>query len=99
MGPSPVRWTPQDWGKRSAVSLVLASLCCFAVVALYLLEPRTHFDLLSTIKLGLTEPAWSGHGVEAYLFAALVYFAFCFSFSRYSRRFEQPGRITTLTPN
>jgi general L-amino acid transport system permease protein len=57
------------------------------------------FDLLSTIKLGLTEPAWSGFGVEAYLFAALVYFAFCFSFSRYSRRFEQPGKITTLTPN
>ena len=49
------------------------------------------FDLLATIKLGLTEPAWSGHGVEAYLFAALVYFAFCFSFSRYSRRFERPA--------
>ena len=47
------------------------------------------FDLLSTIKLGLAEPAWSGFGVEAYLFAALVYFAFCFSFSRYSRRFER----------
>jgi general L-amino acid transport system permease protein len=47
------------------------------------------FDLLSTIKLGLTEPAWSGFGVEAYLFAALVYFAFCFTFSRYSKRFEQ----------
>jgi general L-amino acid transport system permease protein len=56
------------------------------------------FDLLSTIKLGLTEPAWSGFGVEAYLFAALVYFAFCFAISRYSRRFEQ-GRITTLTPS
>ena len=49
------------------------------------------FDLLSTIKLGLTEPAWSGFGVEAYLFAALVYFAFCYSFSRYSRRFERAG--------
>ena len=47
------------------------------------------FDLLATIKLGLTEPAWSGFGVEAYLFAALVYFTFCFSFSRYSRRFER----------
>jgi general L-amino acid transport system permease protein len=46
------------------------------------------FDLLATIKLGLTEPAWSGFGVEAYLFAALVYFAFCFALSRYSRRFE-----------
>jgi general L-amino acid transport system permease protein len=50
------------------------------------------FDLLSTIKLGLTEPAWSGFGVEAYLFAALVYFVFCYTFSRYSRRFEQANR-------
>ncbi len=49
------------------------------------------FDLLSTIKLGLTEPAWSGFGVEAYLFAALVYFGFCYAFSRYSRRFERAG--------
>jgi general L-amino acid transport system permease protein len=58
------------------------------------------FDLLSTIKLGLTEPAWSGFGVEAYLFAALVYFVFCFALSRYSRRFELgPRRITALTPN
>jgi len=46
------------------------------------------FDLLSTIKVSLTEPAWSGFGVEAYLFAALVYFLFCFALSRYSRRFE-----------
>ena len=58
------------------------------------------FDLLSTIKLGLTEPAWSGFGVEAYLFAALVYFVFCFALSRYSRRLElEPRRITALTPN
>ena len=27
------------------------------------------FDLLSTIKVSLQEPAWSGFGVEAYLFA------------------------------
>ena len=47
------------------------------------------FDLLSTIKVALTEPAWSGYGVEAYLLAALVYFVFCFAMSRYSRRFER----------
>jgi len=47
------------------------------------------FDLLSTIKVALTEPAWSGFGVEAYLFAALVYFIFCFAMSRYSRQFER----------
>src|SRR5581483_7605225 len=47
------------------------------------------FDLLSTIKVALAEPAWTGFGMEAYLFAALVYFLFCFAMSRYSRRFER----------
>jgi general L-amino acid transport system permease protein len=46
------------------------------------------FDLLSTIKVSLTDPAWSGFGLEAYIFAALVYFVFCFAMSRYSRRLE-----------
>ncbi|MBV8030162.1 MAG: amino acid ABC transporter permease, partial [Betaproteobacteria bacterium] len=46
------------------------------------------FDLLQTIKVSLNEPAWAGFGVEAYLFAALVYFAFCYSMSRYSRTLE-----------
>jgi general L-amino acid transport system permease protein len=47
------------------------------------------FDLLSTIKVSLTDPKWTGFGVEAYLFAALVYFGFCFALSRYSQRFER----------
>ena len=47
------------------------------------------FDLLSTVKVSLVEPAWSGFGREAYLFAALVYFAFCYAMSRYSRRLER----------
>ncbi len=46
------------------------------------------FDLLSTVKVSLQDPAWSGFGVEAYLFAALVYFAFCYAMSAYSRRLE-----------
>jgi general L-amino acid transport system permease protein len=46
------------------------------------------FDLLSTIKISLTEPAWNGFGVEAYVFAAVVYFAFCFAMSQYSKSFE-----------
>jgi general L-amino acid transport system permease protein len=46
------------------------------------------FDLLSTIKVSLTDPAWAGFGVEAYVFAAAVYFVFCFAMSLYSRRFE-----------
>ena len=47
------------------------------------------FDLLSTIKVSLQDPAWSGFGVEAYLFAAAVYFVFCFAMSLYSRRLER----------
>jgi len=46
------------------------------------------FDLLSTVKISLTEPAWNGFGIEAYVFASLVYFVFCFAMSRYSRSFE-----------
>ena len=46
------------------------------------------FDLLSTIKVSLQDAAWSGFGVEAYLFAAAVYFAFCYAMSFYSRRLE-----------
>ena len=47
------------------------------------------FDFLSTVKASLAEPAWSGFGVEAYFFAALVYFMFCFALSAYSRRLER----------
>ena len=46
------------------------------------------FDLLSTIKISLTEPQWNGFGIEAYVFASLVYFVFCLAMSRYSRSFE-----------
>ena len=57
------------------------------------------FDLLSTIKVSLQDPAWSGFGVEAYLFAAAVYFAFCFAMSLYSRRLERaPQRELERVP-
>ena len=46
------------------------------------------FDLLSTIKVSLTDPAWAGFGVEAYLFAAAVYFVFCFAGSLAVRRLQ-----------
>jgi len=47
------------------------------------------FDFLTTIKVSLGEPAWTGFGVEAYLFAATGYFLFCFPMSRYSQTLEQ----------
>ena len=46
------------------------------------------FDLLTTVKVSLQEPAWSGFGVEAYLFVSAVYFAFCYAMSRYSQGLE-----------
>ncbi len=46
------------------------------------------FDLLTTVKVSLTEPKWTGFGVEAYLFASAVYFVFCFAMSRYSQALE-----------
>ena len=59
------------------------------------------FDFLTTIKVSLSEPAWSGFGVEAYLFAALGYFLFCYPMSRFSQRLERraaPGRgFATIT--
>jgi general L-amino acid transport system permease protein len=39
--------------------------------------------------VALQEPAWTGFGVEAYLFASLVYFVFCYAMSRYSHGLER----------
>ena len=47
------------------------------------------FDLLTSIKVTLQEPAWNGFGVEAYLFASVVYFVFCAAMSAYSRGLER----------
>jgi general L-amino acid transport system permease protein len=47
------------------------------------------FDLLSTVKISLNEPAWTGFGVEAYVSVSLVYFAFCYAMSRYSKGLER----------
>ena len=51
------------------------------------------FDFLTTIKVSLSEPAWTGFGVEAYLFAAGGYFLFCYPMSRYSRNLERRGAL------
>src|SRR5436190_14000926 len=46
------------------------------------------FDLLTTAKTAIIEPAWQSFSVEVYIFVALIYFAFCFAMSRYSRSLE-----------
>ena len=47
------------------------------------------FDLTQAAKAALSDPAWTGFGVEAYLFIGLIYFIFCYSISRYSRSLER----------
>ncbi len=47
------------------------------------------FDVLLALKTALGEPAWSGYGVEAYLFASLIYFVFCYAMSQYSQGLER----------
>lgn len=51
------------------------------------------FDLLTTPKTAIIDPGWQQFSVEVYIFVAVIYFAFCFAMSRYSRRLEtQTGK-------
>lgn len=45
-------------------------------------------DLLGGTMAALEDPHWTRFYVEAYLFIALLYFAFCFSMSQYSQKLE-----------
>jgi hypothetical protein len=47
------------------------------------------FDLLAIIRAGLTDPSWLGFATEGYVFAALMFWIFCFSMSRYSQYIER----------
>jgi general L-amino acid transport system permease protein len=52
------------------------------------------FDLLTTAKTAIVDPAWQSFSVEVYLFVALIYFVFSFAMSRYSRRLETEAKST-----
>lgn len=47
------------------------------------------FDLLNSIKQATTDPAWLGMATEGYVFAALIFWIFCFGMSRYSLHLER----------
>lgn len=47
------------------------------------------FDLLNSTKQATTDPAWLGMATEGYVFAALVFWIFCFGMSRYSQHLER----------
>ncbi|UCI31903.1 amino acid ABC transporter permease [Mesorhizobium sp. B4-1-4] len=47
------------------------------------------FDLLSSGKASIVDPAWQGFGLEMFITISLIYFIFCFSMSRYSKYIER----------
>jgi general L-amino acid transport system permease protein len=47
------------------------------------------FDLMNIVHNATTNPAWLGFSTEGYVFAAAVYWLFCFGMSRYSQSLEQ----------
>ncbi len=47
------------------------------------------FDLMTTGRTATMEPAWQGFANEVYLLLAAIYFGFCFTMARISRRLEQ----------
>lgn len=47
------------------------------------------FDLLWMGKVALTDPPWQSFSTEVYLMLAVIYIAFCFAMSQYSRGLER----------
>ena len=47
------------------------------------------YDLLNSIQQAAVDPNWLGMATEGYVFAALLYWVFCFSMSRYSQHLER----------
>ena len=47
------------------------------------------FDLLAIIQSAFADPQWLGYSVEGYVFAALIFWVFCFGMSRYSQALER----------
>jgi general L-amino acid transport system permease protein len=50
------------------------------------------FDLLTTAKTSIIDPAWQSFSVEVYVFVGLIYFVFCYAMSRYSRQLEAQAK-------
>jgi general L-amino acid transport system permease protein len=50
------------------------------------------FDLMKSGQVAISEPAWQGFGSEIYILLAIIYFAFCFSMSKYSKNLEAEFR-------
>lgn len=47
------------------------------------------FDLLGIVQAAATDPDWLGYATEGYVFAALFYWVFCWTMSKYSQHLEK----------
>jgi general L-amino acid transport system permease protein len=47
------------------------------------------FDLLAMGKVALSDPPWQGFSTEVYVMLGVIYIAFCYAMSRYSRGLER----------
>jgi general L-amino acid transport system permease protein len=47
------------------------------------------FDLLKSGLTAVADPNWQPYGTEVYILLAVIYFAFCFAMSKYSRNLER----------
>ncbi|QJQ95501.1 MULTISPECIES: amino acid ABC transporter permease [Halomonadaceae] len=47
------------------------------------------FDLLGIVQAALADSRWLGFSLEGYIFAAFIFWIFCFSMSRYSQYLER----------
>ena len=47
------------------------------------------FDLLTMGKVALSDPPWQSFSTEVYVFLGVIYIAFCYAMSRYSRGLER----------
>ena len=81
---------------RNAVpALVNTSISIFKETSIVLLIGLT--DLLGVIQGGTRDPSWLGGPhilASGYAFAALLYFGFTYSMSRYSRRLENRANVS-----
>ncbi len=47
------------------------------------------FDILGAVEAAIKDPSWLGYAIEGYVFAALVFWIFCYGMSRYSQALER----------
>ena len=52
------------------------------------------FDLLSSGKAALADPAWPSPSAETYLFIGAIFFVICFSFARFADFLERKGKVS-----